>query len=195
MDVTPTFPDSLPLLARGRHSGPAHGACFMELASMLAGERFSDGPRCSDPVLAAFARGVNDALDDECRQRLLPLVPDVVGTAGRDPRIGVAVVVTATTAALAVAPEDRRLRRVHSRARRRLADLGGAGGWTVRRYAQLSQPAFLSHVAPVGLSLAVDRLAAAGPDVLVEALRDCLAAVRNGPWRAGAAEPPVKVRA
>jgi hypothetical protein len=42
----------------------------MELASMLAGERFSDRPRSVSRALAAFLRGYNDLLDDKRRQDL-----------------------------------------------------------------------------------------------------------------------------
>lgn len=69
-------------LARGRHRSPADGACVMELASMLAGERFTDRPRCADPVVAAFLRAFNDRLDQRERQRLLPYAAMVVGTRG-----------------------------------------------------------------------------------------------------------------
>lgn len=72
-------PDLLPLLARGRHRSPRRGACFMELASYLAGERWSDAPRCTDPMLAALARMINDSTSDEARPQLAPLVPAVVG--------------------------------------------------------------------------------------------------------------------
>lgn len=69
-------------LARGRHKSPADGACVMELASMLAGERFSDHPRCADPVLAAFLRAFNDRLPHVRRQELRPYAAAVVGTGG-----------------------------------------------------------------------------------------------------------------
>lgn len=78
MDAT-TAPDLLPLLARGRHRNPRRGACFMELASYLAGERWSDAPRCTDPSLAALARMINDVTSDDARPALAPLVPAVVG--------------------------------------------------------------------------------------------------------------------
>jgi hypothetical protein len=55
----------------------------MELASMLAEERFSDGPRNASPVIAAFLRTYNDGLDDDRRQDLYPLASLIVGTAGR----------------------------------------------------------------------------------------------------------------
>jgi hypothetical protein len=53
----------------------------MELASMLAGEKFSDRPRTASPVIAAFLRTYNDGIDDERRQDLYPLAALIVGTA------------------------------------------------------------------------------------------------------------------
>jgi hypothetical protein len=67
-------------LSQGKHRDPDHGACVMELASMLAGEPFSDRPRCVDPVIAAFLRTYNDGIDDRRRQDLYPLASAVVGT-------------------------------------------------------------------------------------------------------------------
>ena len=54
----------------------------MELASLLAGEPFSDHPRAACPVIGAYLRTVNDLLDGWDRQRLLPYAARVVGTAG-----------------------------------------------------------------------------------------------------------------
>lgn len=70
------------ILGRGRHSDPSKGACVMELASMLAGERFSDHPRSVCPVIGRYLRALNDGLDDERRQELYALAAAVVGTAG-----------------------------------------------------------------------------------------------------------------
>jgi hypothetical protein len=67
-------------LSQGKHRDPDHGACVMELASMLAGEPFSDRPRCVDPVIAGFLRTYNDGIDDKRRQDLYPLAAAVVGT-------------------------------------------------------------------------------------------------------------------
>lgn len=69
-------------LARGRHRSPADGVCAMELASMLAGERFSDRPRSVSRVVGAFVRTYNDLVDDERRQDLYAYAAEVVGTAG-----------------------------------------------------------------------------------------------------------------
>src|SRR4051794_31569653 len=67
-------------LSRGRHRNPGDGACVAELTSMLAGERFSDHPRCACPALTAFLRGYNDALDNPQRQDLFALATELVGT-------------------------------------------------------------------------------------------------------------------
>lgn len=77
-------PDAMPVLSRGRHRRPRHGACLMEYVSVLAGERFSDAPRCTDPTLAAVARSVNDYSSDESRQRLALLASDISVTAPAD---------------------------------------------------------------------------------------------------------------
>jgi hypothetical protein len=53
----------------------------MELASMLAGEPFSDRPGSSSPVIAALLRTYNDGLDDRRRQELYSLASTIVGTA------------------------------------------------------------------------------------------------------------------
>jgi hypothetical protein len=53
----------------------------MELASMLAGENFSDRPATFSPVIAAFLRTYNDGIDDGRRQDLYPLAALIVGTA------------------------------------------------------------------------------------------------------------------
>jgi hypothetical protein len=54
----------------------------MEFASYLAGERWSDHPACTHPLLAQLARQVNDLASDEDRQQLVPLIPLVVGRRG-----------------------------------------------------------------------------------------------------------------
>src|SRR5438045_9736106 len=78
------LPASLPLLSRGKHRTPRKGACFMELASYLAGERWSDHPACTHPLLAAVARDVNDHTSDAGRARLAGLIPSVIGLTGDD---------------------------------------------------------------------------------------------------------------
>ena len=52
----------------------------MELASMLAGEPFSDHPGSACPVIGAFLRAYNDGLPDDRRQDLYEYAAKVVGT-------------------------------------------------------------------------------------------------------------------
>ena len=100
-------PDHMPILSRGKHRNARKGACFMEFASYLAGERWSDHPACTHPLLASMARGVNDLLDDESRPRIASLVPDVVGLDTDDPRSHAWIAREAALAALPVVPEPR----------------------------------------------------------------------------------------
>jgi hypothetical protein len=67
-------------LSSGRHSSPEAGACVMELASMLAGEPFTDHPRSVCPVIASFLRAYNDRVDDTRRQDLYAYASKVVGS-------------------------------------------------------------------------------------------------------------------
>jgi hypothetical protein len=69
-------------LSKGRHASPEEGACVVELASMLAGERFSDHPTSVCPVIAALMRNYNDRIDDRRRQDLYPYAARIVGTRG-----------------------------------------------------------------------------------------------------------------
>src|SRR3954466_5392219 len=78
------IPELVPTLSAGHHRSPRTGACFMEFASFLAGERWSDHPACTHPLLAQVARQVNDLVGDEGRQQLVPLIPSGVGRRGDD---------------------------------------------------------------------------------------------------------------
>jgi hypothetical protein len=69
-------------LGPGRHEGPGAVVCVMELASMLAGERFSDRPASVCPIIGALLRAHNDALDDERRGDLYRYAAEAVGTRG-----------------------------------------------------------------------------------------------------------------
>ena len=76
------LPDLVPVLSAGRHRNPRKGACFMEMASFLAGERWSDHPSCT-------------------------LIPDVVGLTGTDLDIDLVIATRAAAAALPIAPSTR----------------------------------------------------------------------------------------
>jgi hypothetical protein len=96
------LPELVPVLSRGKHRSPRKGACFMELASYLAGERWSDHPACTHPLLAALARDVNDYTSDAGRARLAGLVPSVIGLAGEDLHIDAWIALLCARTALPV---------------------------------------------------------------------------------------------
>lgn len=213
---TPT-PEIMPILARGRHRSPRSGACFMELASYLAGERWSDHPGCTHPLLADLARQVNDLSSDAGRQRLVRLVPTVIGLTSSDPRTEARLALRAATTALPIVAEE--LQRVMAVAilssERVLAELDGrprrplcaasraafakaplAAQWA-RRHAEstnVSVPAFRTRVAPGVVRSAVHGIARAciaDPDaVLYEFLAGAIDDVR----RSGAVPEPADVR-
>jgi len=98
-------PEILPVLSRGKHRKPAKGACFMELAGYLAGERWSDHPACTHPLLARVARLVNDYVSDSGRSRLAPLIPSVIGLTSDDARVDARIALRCARSALPVAAE------------------------------------------------------------------------------------------
>jgi hypothetical protein len=97
----------LPILSAGRHRNAKRGACFMEFASYLAGERWSDHPACTHPSLAALARLVNDLTSDGARSKLSTHISSVVGLNGDNRRIPALVAILAATNALPIASATR----------------------------------------------------------------------------------------
>jgi hypothetical protein len=202
----------VPLLTPGKHRRPRKGACFMEFASYLAGERWSDHPACTHPLLASLARQVNDQLSDEWRQRLVHLVPDVIGLTGSDLRIDVLIALRAARTALPVVAEerqrvlaealvscDRMLAALDGRAgdplspqtRAVLEQAPGAAAWAQRygRTTPIPKRVFRRQTAPAIVGVAVNGLVQAciaDPD---ELLYDLLAGAIDDcrPYRAAAA--------
>jgi hypothetical protein len=103
----PQSPALLPVLSRGKHRNPRKGACFMEFASLLAGERWSDHPSCTHPLLASAARHVNDYTSDAGRPRLVTLIPSVIGLTGDDLRIDARIALRSAILALPVVAAER----------------------------------------------------------------------------------------
>ena len=79
----------------------------MELASYLAGERWSAHPACTYPLLAALARDVNDHTGDADLARLADLVPSVIGLADGDLRLDARIALLCARTALPVAAASR----------------------------------------------------------------------------------------
>jgi hypothetical protein len=81
-------------LLKGSHDfpGPDGGTCLNEAAIIAAGFKYKevgtwrDCPPCFSPITAQFAIGLNDAMDETTRQKLLPFVTQLAGTRG-DPVI------------------------------------------------------------------------------------------------------------
>lgn len=186
----------LPLLSRGRHRRPRNGACLMEFASYLAGERWSDHPACTHPLLSELARQVNDFISDDARQQLGPLVPDLVGLTGTDPRIDLRITLRAARTALPVVAEERqRVMAVailtcerlaaeldaaqdapmsrESREALELAPMAAAWASSYSRNLSISRRAFHRHAAPTVVRYAVQGIAHAcipDPDALLHEL-------------------------
>jgi hypothetical protein len=93
----------------------------MEYVSVLAGERFSDHPGCTDVALAVLARGVNDTIGALTRRELAHLAPELIRTHGSDRRTPALLVACCARAGLAVVPHEKGLLRMLDRAERRLA--------------------------------------------------------------------------
>lgn len=82
----------------------------MEYVSILAGQRFSDRPRCTDPLLGWLARGVNDAVSAAARPRLGLLAPELINTRGDRGFVHAVVFYEMARTGGTVAPADRWLR-------------------------------------------------------------------------------------
>lgn len=79
----------------------------MEYASLLAGEKWSDHPDCTHPLLASVARQVNDHTSDDARARLVRLIPSVIGLNGDDQKIDVRIAIRCAAMAIPVVAEAR----------------------------------------------------------------------------------------
>lgn len=180
------LPEGLPVLEAGAHRDAEAGSCLMEYVSVLAGERFTDRPRCTHPALAAVAWQVNDAVSSSARQQLATRAVTLIGL-GREAGVDVRPVVLATIAraGLAVDPGNRFFPRLQRRLERRAATAprrqrhgeNGHGG----------RLATLLHVGPVNHACAHLLVAARVADLdadardrmLVALLDDAIAAVRD----------------
>lgn len=205
------IPDGLPQLRPGRHRRKRHGVCLMEYTSILAGERFSDHPRCTDPVLAAIARAVNDYSSDGSRQRLAILATDLAAASPAGPEVGYALARRCLLTALPYAAGERRRviivgllgldRAAHGRARgwrRDLLDLDTELA-LLSEPIQLDEPAgllqatrvppqeYIRRGLPVAVEAAVRTIAKEAKDsdeILAAMLTACIGDVRSCDERA-----------
>ncbi|MFD1505114.1 hypothetical protein FE374_10130 [Georgenia yuyongxinii] len=189
----------LPVLGRGKHRSPKRGACFMEMASVLAGERWSDHPACTHPLLAHLARLVNDFTSDAGRQRLTPLIPSVIGLQSADRRWDHEIALLVATRALPFASALRRptvavgilacerlLAQAEGRtpdalrpsSERALAHDPAAAGWAQEFTRQLGSDHATRHPGPAILEYSVPAIAhsrgADADDILFTLLSDAI---------------------
>jgi hypothetical protein len=174
----------VPILLRGKHRSPRKGACFMELVSYLAGERWSDHPACTHPLLATLARDVNDYTSDAGRGRLAGLIPSVIGLVSDDLRIDARIALRCARTALPVVDAERQRTMALSvlacervlagldgrpagglaqQSRRALAEVPHAARWArgFTRDAAISPEVFRRHAAPTTVHDAVTGIALA----------------------------------
>ena len=192
-----SIPDGIPVLSRGRHWTPRRGACFMEYASVLAGERWSDHPKCTHPLLAELARHVNDRISDAERQRLTRLVPVVVGLRGTD-RTSLTLAVTVAASVILEVPESSQrvlaagllkaeqlcadggveLAELRCQARSALDLVPGAVAWVekLQPYARIDAETFAARCAPTMVRCAVEGVVTSGSPHRDELLRTMLEA-------------------
>jgi len=189
-------PELIPILSRGKHRSPRQGACFMELVSYLAGERWSDHPACTHPLLASVARDVNDCTSDAGRPRLAELIPSVIGLTGEDLHIDARIALMCAQRALPVAAAERQQTMAVSvlacervlaaldgrpagwleeQSRKALAQAPHAEHWArgFTRDIPISPKAFRQHVAPATVRAAVEGIALAcipEPDAMLRVL-------------------------
>lgn len=75
------IPDFMPQLRKGAGATPQDGGCLVQVAGFLAdGVSWTDKTPCVHPLLSDAAIRVNDIVNEEVRQSLLPLAPRLVGT-------------------------------------------------------------------------------------------------------------------
>ena len=198
--MTPTAPapESMPVLSRGKHRNQRKGACFMEMASFMAGESWSDHPACTHPLLADLARLVNDVLPDRWRPQLVPMIPSVIGLTSDDLHVDAAIALRSAWVALPIAAQHRQRvlatailgcerllaeldgRDPHSlsmNSRQVLDDVPDAGAWA-RSFASgqpVSRRHFRQQTAPQILRIAVESVAQACAPNVEQRLVDLLA--------------------
>ncbi len=186
----------------------------MELASYLAGERWTDRPRCTHKLLAALARAVNDGTTDEARPRLARFVPSVIGLVSDDPHWDVEISLRAATSAVRVAGAERQnalavgilsceraldlldhrdAGELRPESRLALASVPSSEAWA-RRFMEpgrVSVRRFVSHAAPAIVRSSVEGIAEACVPDPDERLADLLAGAIDE-CRTWAGLPPLR---
>ena len=108
-------------LSAGTHLTPEDGTCLMEAVSTVTGDRWTDAPSSTHPLLAHLARLVNDAVSDDRRDDLAAFIPHLMDANSSDPFVHARLAEICTSYAL-TADDSPALRRLRRSAERRLGE-------------------------------------------------------------------------
>jgi hypothetical protein len=157
-------PDRPSQLSIGAHLSPDDGACLMELVSAVAGEPWTDAPRCTHALVAHVARLVNDASSDVGRAQLLRYLPMLAQARNDEYSVYPRIALACTSMGLRNHPSAL-LAYLHDAARRQLA--AEADVSRRRRFVRLRRSLYRRGPAHRAIEAAV-----AGAAVLPTAERD-----------------------
>jgi hypothetical protein len=170
-------------LSAGTHLAPEDGACLMEAVSAVTGDRWTDSPTSTHPLLAHLARLVNDAVEDETRNNLAAFIPDLVDTNSQDQAMPARIAQACASYALAL-DDSPLLGHLRNLAERKLgerprsdahASLARRGLWAARRWR------FEHGTARLAVEASVAQCVKHGDDHLVALLEIAMSAVHRGP--------------
>ena len=149
----------------------------MEYASLLSGLPWSDHPRCTHPALAQLARLINDMSPAPVRQRLLPLVPDLIGPGGKDAAVAPALVLLCLDRLRVTQPARSGHGYEERSAQHRLRAAGATGcrGFWMR----LTEPMYRGGPAFQLMARTVRAMTSAAPDQLPDLLADAIEKARQ----------------
>jgi hypothetical protein len=165
------LPAGVPILDAGRHQRPEAGACLMEYVSVLAGEPWSDHPRCTQPLLAAVARSVNDQVSSSARAELALVAPDLTEATYRGHVTSAVVFSAVVTAAARYVDVPKRTLHLRNRALARSANPTGR----LRRWWRSATACDFMLAAEWALCALVEQVSrSAGDDALLDLLRSGL---------------------
>ena len=97
--------NAVPFIRSGVGASPADGGCILQVVSWIHNEGWTDDPPCVHPVIRRLAIAANDKLPDGERQKLLDLIPRMMGTASDDRVLSVRLAIVCAKAVLPIYEE------------------------------------------------------------------------------------------
>lgn len=99
--------NAVPFIRSGVGASPADGGCILQVVSWIHNEGWTDDPPCVHPVIRRLAIVANDNLPDGERQKLLDLIPRMMGTASDDHVLSVRLAITCAKVVLPIFEEKK----------------------------------------------------------------------------------------